>query len=76
MNTECQILADGRMIITGGTAEPIVYEFSALPRIGEKVVIRVGGDNKAFHVTEVTHYATGADGGAQTLLAVASTGVP
>jgi hypothetical protein len=64
------------MIVAGGTGDPLVYEFLGSPRIGEKVVIRVDGGNKAFHVTEVTHYATGADGGAQTLLAVDSTGLP
>jgi hypothetical protein len=71
MSAKCLILADGRIL--GGAAEPAAYDFLALPRIGEKVVIKIDGDPKAFRVTEITHYAAGTDEEAQALLAVTST---
>ena len=47
-----------------GAKKPSGSKFLELPRIGEKVVLRIEGDKKAFRVTEVTHYASGVEGGA------------
>jgi hypothetical protein len=71
-STKCNILADGRMIVVGAT-QPVAHEFLALPRIGDKVVIKIDGGTKAFRVTDVTQYAAGVEGDAQALLAVTST---
>jgi hypothetical protein len=60
------------MMVADGTATPIAYEFVALPRIGEKIVIGTDNGTTAFRVIDVTHYANGVDGDAQALLAVTS----
>ena len=68
MSVYCHILADGRMRTTGGV--PIVHEFAASPRIGEKIVIMMDEGARAFRVTDVTNYAKGVEGEAQVLLVV------
>jgi hypothetical protein len=73
MSTKCNLLAEGRMIVAGSSTQPAVYEFSSLPRIGEKAVININGNTEAFRVIDVTHYASGVDGEAQVLLAVGRT---
>jgi len=68
MSVYCHILADGRIRETGHV--PIVYEFAAPPRVGEKVVIVTEEGAKAFHVTAVTNYAKGVEEEAKVLLVV------
>jgi hypothetical protein len=73
MSTKCHILADGRMIVVKGTATPVAHEFSALPRVGEKIVIlNDRGEAEAFQVTEIKHYAHGVDGAATVLVSASS----
>jgi hypothetical protein len=60
------------MLTVGTTAADRPYEFLSVPRIGEKIVIKIGTDNLAFRVTEVTQYARGVDGSPQILLTVTS----
>ena len=63
---KCHIMADGRMMVIG--SNPIEYEFLALPRIGERIVISVDGAAQSFRVFDIAHYAAGVEGAPNVLL--------